>query len=248
MTDRLAGMTALVTGAAQGIGKAIAERLAADGATVVVSDVNEAGAKVVAGGLGASSFAHAADVSDPGAVAGLMEDVQARTGGVDVVVNNASIVPFIAWDDVDLAHWRKIIDVNLTGTFIVTRAATDQMRARARPGRVINIASNAFFAGTPNMAAYISAKGGVIGFTRALATELGKYGINVNAVAPGLTESDGVKQSPHNESFEFVEMLQAMKGKGQPSHIADVVAFLASEDARWITGQTIAVDAGMIKW
>lgn len=248
MTDRLAGMTALVTGAAQGIGKAIAERLAADGATVVASDVNEAGAEAVAGALGGSSFAFAADVSDPAAVADLMEAIKARRGGVDVVVNNASIVPYVAWDDVDLTHWRKIIDVNLTGTFIVTRAATDQMRARVKPGRVINIASNAFFAGTPNMAAYVAAKGGVIGFTRALATELGPHGINVNAIAPGLTESDGVKQSPHNESFGFVEMLQAMKGKGQPSHIADVVAFLASEDARWITGQTIVVDAGMIKW
>jgi pyridoxal 4-dehydrogenase len=218
--------------------------MAADGAIVVVSDVNEAGAKTVAGELGGSSFAFAADVSDPSAVADLMEAIKARTGGVDVVVNNASIVPFVAWDDVDLAHWRKIIDVNLTGTFIVTRAATDQMRARGKPGRVINIASNAFFAGTPNMAAYIAAKGGVIGFTRALATELGLHGINVNAIAPGLTESDGVKQSPHNDAFEFVGMLQAIKGKGQPSHIADVVAFLASDDARYITGEAMNVSGG----
>ena len=155
-------------------------------------------------------------------------------------------MPFIAWDDVDLAHWHKIIDVNLTGTFIVSRAATDLMRAEA-PGRVINISSNTFFAGTPNMAAYVAAKGGVIGFTRALATELGKHGITVNAVTPGLIESEGVKASPHNDAFDFVEMLQAMKGKGQPEHIADVVAFLASEDARWMTGQTLNVDAGMVR-
>jgi pyridoxal 4-dehydrogenase len=248
MTQRLAGKTALVTGAAQGIGRAIAERLAADGATVVVSDINAAGAASVAAAIGGSSFAHAADISDPDAVAGLMADIKARTGGLDVVVNNASIVPFVAWDDVDLAHWRKIIDVNLTGTFIVTRAATDQMRAAGKPGRVISIASNTFFAGTPNMAAYVAAKGGVIGFTRALATELGQYGITANAVAPGLIESDGVKAGPHNNAFEFVEMLQAVKGKGQPAHIADVVGFLASDDARWITGQTINVDAGMVRW
>ncbi|TIU51073.1 MAG: SDR family oxidoreductase, partial [Mesorhizobium sp.] len=186
-------------------------------------------------------------ISDPASVKALFGEIQALTGGVDILVNNASIVPFVAWDDVDLDHWRKIIDVNLTGTFIVTRAATDQMRAAGKAGRVISIASNTFFAGTPNMAAYVAAKGGVIGFTRALATELGKYNITANAVTPGLIESDGVKASPHNEAFGFVEMLQAMKGKGQPEHIADVVAFLASDDARWITGQTLNVDAGMIR-
>jgi pyridoxal 4-dehydrogenase len=246
MSDRLAGKIALVTGAAQGIGKAIAARLAADGATVVISDVNAEGGKAAAAAIGGRAQAIAADVSDAASVKALFSEIQ-TLGGIDIVVNNASIVPFVAWDEVDLAHWRKIIDVNLTGTFIVTRAATDQMRAAGKAGRVINISSNTFFAGTPNMAAYVAAKGGVIGFTRALATELGKYNITANAVTPGLIESEGVKASPHNEAFGFVEMLQAMKGKGQPEHIADVVAFLASDDARWITGQTINVDAGMVR-
>lgn len=246
MTERLAGKIALVTGAAQGIGKAIATRLAADGATVIVSDINGEGAKTAAAGIGGNAKAVAADVSDPASVKALFAEIE-KLGGVDILVNNASIVPFVAWDDVDLDHWRKIIDVNLTGTFIVTRAATDQMRAVEKAGRVISISSNTFFAGTPNMAAYVAAKGGVIGFTRAVATELGKYNITANAVTPGLIESDGVKASPHNEAFGFVEMLQAMKGKGQPEHIADVVAFLASDDARWITGQTLNVDAGMVR-
>lgn len=245
MTERLAGKTALVTGAAQGIGKAIAARLAADGATVIVSDINAEGAETAAGSIGGKAIA--ADISDPASVKALFAEIEALTGGVDILVNNASIVPFVAWDDVDLDHWRKIIDVNLTGTFIVSRAGTDQMRAAGKAGRVISIASNTFFAGTPNMAAYVAAKGGVIGFTRALATELGKYNITANAVTPGLIESDGVKASPHNEAFGFVEMLQAMKGKGQPEHIADVVSFLASDDARWITGQTLNVDAGMVR-
>ena len=209
MSARLSGRTALVTGAAQGIGKAIAARLAADGATVVVSDMNAAGAEAAAAAIGNGAFAVAADISEPDAVASLFSTIAARTGGIDILVNNASIVPFVAWDEVDLAHWRKIIDVNLTGTFIVTRAATDQMRAMKKPGRVISIASNTFFAGTPNMAAYVAAKGGVIGLTRALATELGQYGITANAVTPGLIESDGVKTSPHNNAFEFVEMLPA---------------------------------------
>ncbi len=246
MTNRLAGKTALVTGAAQGIGKAIAARLAADGATVYVADMNGVGANAAAAEIGGKAKSVTVDISDPKSVTAMFDEIKSA-GGIDILVNNASIVPFVAWDDVDLDHWRKIIDVNLTGTFIVTRAATDQMRAAAKPGRVINISSNTFFAGTPNMAAYVAAKGGVIGFTRALATELGKYDITANAVTPGLIESEGVKASPHNGAFEFVEMLQAMKGKGQPEHIADVVSFLASEDARWITGQTLNVDAGMVR-
>lgn len=248
MSGRLSGRTALVTGAAQGIGRAIAGRLAADGASVVVSDMNGDGAAAAAAEIGSGAYAITADISDPDAVASLFAQIDSKSGGVDILVNNASIVPFVPWDDVDLAHWRKIIDVNLTGTFIVTRAATDQMRAKKKAGRVISIASNTFFAGTPNMAAYVAAKGGVIGFTRALATELGQYGITANAITPGLIESDGVKASPHNGAFEFVEMLQAVKGKGQPEHIADVVAFLASDDARWMTGQTINVDAGMVRY
>ncbi len=244
--DRLSGKTALVTGAAQGIGRAIAARLAADGATVIVSDINAEAGMAAAAGIGGKTLAMPADISDPASVWALFHEIDARTGGIDILVNNASVVPFVAWDDVDLAHWQKIIGVNLTGTFIVTRAATDMMRAHGSTGRVISISSNSIFAGTPNMAAYVAAKSGVIGFMRALSTELGAYGITANAVTPGLIESDGVKHSPHNNGFEFVEMLQSVKGRGQPEHIADVVAFLASEDARWITGQTINVDAGMV--
>ncbi|MFC6486480.1 pyridoxal 4-dehydrogenase, SDR-type [Nitratireductor sp. GCM10026969] len=247
MADRLAGKTALVTGAAQGIGRAIAERLAGDGATVIVSDINAAGSQAAASEIGRGALAIAADISDPSSVAALFKEIETRAGGLDILVNNAAIVPFVPWDEVDLDHWRRIIDVNLTGTFIVTRAATDRMRAAGKGGRVISISSNTFFAGTPNMAAYVAAKGGIIGFMRALATELGQHGITANAVTPGLIESDGVKASPHNESFGFVETLQAVKGRGQPEHIADVVSFLASDDSRWITGQTLNVDAGMIR-
>lgn len=248
MSKRHSGKTVIVTGAAQGIGEAIARRLAEDGARVVVSDVNTKGAEKVAKSLPHDAFAVTCDVSNPDQVAALHAEVEKKAKGVDILVNNAAIVPFIAWDDVDLAHWRKLIDVNLTGVFLMCRAASDQMRKLGRKGRIINIASNTFFAGTPNMAAYVAAKGGVIGFTRALATELGKHGINVNAISPGLMESDGVKASPHNNAFDFVGMLQALPGKGQPAEIGGVVSFLASEDAKWITGQTINVDAGMVRW
>lgn len=247
MGGRLEGRTAVVTGAAQGIGRAIAERLAADGARVTLADINVAGAKAAAEAIGDGAKAAACDVADPAAVDALIEGA-AEGGAIDILVNNAAIVPFIPWDDVDLDHWRRILDVNLTSVFLTCRKASDMMRAAGRRGRIVNIASNTFFAGTPNMAAYVAAKGGVIGFTRALATELGKHGIAVNAVTPGLIESDGVKASPHNAAFDFVGMLQAMPGKGQPEHIAKVVAFLASDDAEWMTGQTVNVDAGMVRW
>ncbi len=247
MAANLDGRTAVVTGAAQGIGKAIAKRLAEDGATVTIGDINAEGAAAAAADIGHGTKGMACDVSDPAQVDALIESA-ARDGAPDIIVNNAAIVPFIAWDDVDLEHWQQLMDVNLTGVFLTSRKATDMMRAVDRKGRIINIASNTFFAGTPNMAAYVATKGGVIGFTRALATEIGQYGITVNAVSPGLIESDGVKASPHNEAFEFVGMLQAMPGKGQPEHIANVVSFLASDDAGWMTGQTVNVDAGMIRW
>ena len=243
MSSKLDGRTAIVTGAAQGIGRAIAARLAADGAKVIVSDMNAAGAEAAAKAIGLGAIAIACDISKPEDVANLV----AKAGPVHVLVNNAAIVPFIAWDDIDLAHWRRLIDVNLTGTYMMTRAVTDKMRAAGIKGRIINIASNTFFAGTPNMAAYVASKGGVIGFTRAAATELGKHGITVNALSPGLIESDGVKASPHANAFDFVGMLQALPGRGQPEDIADAVAFLASDDARWMTGQTLNVDAGMIR-
>jgi pyridoxal 4-dehydrogenase len=245
---RFTGKVALVTGAAQGIGKAIAQRLAADGARVVIADLNGEGARAVAADLGNEAIGTVCDISDQDAVMALHRMVEAEAGGLDILVNNAAIVPFVAWDDVDLAHWRRLIDVNLTGTFLMCRAASDMMRRLERKGRIINMASNTIFAGTPNMAAYVASKGGVFGLTRALATELGKYEITVNAVTPGLIASEGVMDSPHKEAFGFVEMLQAIKGHGQPADIAGTVAFLASDDARWITGQTINVDAGMVRW
>ncbi|MEO2038762.1 MAG: SDR family oxidoreductase [Martelella sp.] len=246
MSTSLEGRKAVVTGAAQGIGKAIAKALAEAGAKVVISDINGEGAKAAAAEIGHGAVGVACDSTKVDEVNKMLEDA-AENGAIDILVNNASIVPFIAWDDVDLAHWQKIIDTNLTSVFIASRKATDMMRTAGRKGTVLNIASNAFYAGTPNMSAYVAAKGGVVGFTRALATEVGKYGIRVNAVTPGLIESDGVKGSPHAESFGFVEMLQAMPGKGQPSDIAKVVAFLVTDDAGWMTGQCVNVDAGMIR-
>jgi pyridoxal 4-dehydrogenase len=238
LTDRVA----IVTGAAQGIGRAIAEKFDAEGARVVIADLNLEGAEQAASTL-ENGDAVEVDVSSEQSVAAMVDRVLADHGRVDALVNNAAIVPFIAWDDVDLAHWQKIIDTNLTGVYLCSRAVWRPMRD-AGYGRITNVASNTVMAGTPNMAAYVAAKGGVWGFTRALATEVGGQGITVNAVAPGLTASDGVLASPHAEAFDFVQSLQAIPRRGEPADIAPTVAFLCSEEAAWVTGQMIVVDGG----
>jgi len=239
---KLKDRVAIVTGAAQGIGEAIARKLGAEGATVAAADINAEGAEKTAGELERGQ-AIEVDVSNPESVEAMVKSVLDEHGRVDALVNNAAIVPFVPWEDVDLDHWRQIIDTNLTGVYLCTRAVWRPMR-EAGYGRIVNITSNTTLAGTPNMAAYVAAKGGVWTFTRSLATEVGPDGITVNAVAPGLTASEGVLDSPHAEAFDFVQSLQAIPRRGESEDIAPTVAFLCSEEAGWVTGQMIAVDGG----
>jgi NAD(P)-dependent dehydrogenase (short-subunit alcohol dehydrogenase family) len=238
---KLENRVAIVTGAAQGIGKAIADKLAEEGATVVVADANAEGAERAAP---ADGMGMGVDVSSEDEVKRMVDETVSRYGRLDVLVNNAAIVPFVAWDDVDFAEWRRIMAVNLDGAFLCCHYGHKPMR-EAGYGRIVNIASNVVLAGTPNLAPYVASKGGVLGFTRALAREIGKHGITVNAVAPGLTETEGVLASPHAEAFEFVQMLQCIPRRGVASDIAPAVAFLASEEAGWVTGQLLVADAGM---
>ena len=244
---RFENRVAVVSGAAQGIGKAVAERLASEGATVACVDIQGEGAEATAKALGGKAFAVACDIGDPQAVAKLFRSVGEWAGKLDVLVNAAAIVPFVAWDQLDFEEWRRIMRVNLDGLFLMCRAGSDMMR-KTGYGRIVNICSNSIFAGTPNMAHYVASKGGVLTFSRALATELGAHRITVNSICPGLTDTEGVQKTPHKEAFGFVEMLQAIKGHGKPSDIVPAIAFLASEEAHWITGQALNVDAGMVRW
>jgi NAD(P)-dependent dehydrogenase (short-subunit alcohol dehydrogenase family) len=241
---KLNDRVAIVTGAAQGIGRAIADKLVEEGASVVVADINGEGAERVAGEL--NGLAVHADISQEADAQAIVDATLERYGKVDALVHAAAIVPFVAWDDVDYAYWRKIISVDLDGAYLIGRAVEKPMR-EAGYGRIVNIASNAFLAGTPNMGPYLAAKGGVIGLTRAQATELGRYGITANAVAPGITRSEGVLDSPHKDAFDFVQGLQAIPRHGEPRDIAPAAAFLASEESGWITGQILVADAGHIR-
>jgi len=244
---RFEGRVAVVSGAAQGIGKAVALRLGEEGAAVIAVDLNDKGAAVTAKAIGGKSFSAQCDIGDPDSVSKLFSAVAGEAGKLDVLVNVAAIVPFVKWDELTFEEWRRVLRVNLDGLYLMCRAGSDMMR-QSGYGRIVNFSSNSIFAGTPNMAHYVASKGGVLTFTRALATELGTHKITVNSICPGLTDTEGVQQTPHKEAFGFVDMLQAIKGRGVPADIVPAVAFLASEEAHWITGQALAVDAGMVRW
>jgi pyridoxal 4-dehydrogenase len=239
---KLEDRVAIVTGAAQGIGKAVADKLAAEGANVVAVDLNGEGAERTAAGFDGSAVQ--ADISKPDDVQRIVDEALSRHGKVDVLANVAAIVPFTPWDEITFDEWRRIMSVNLDGLFLMMKAVEKPMR-EAGYGRIVNVTSNVILAGTPNLAHYVASKGGVWAFTRAAARELGKYGITVNSVAPGLTETEGVMASPHAEAFEFVQMLQCIPRRGEAADIAPSVAFLASEEAGWVTGQLLVADAGM---
>ncbi len=243
---RLEGKVAIVTGATQGIGRAIAERLAAEGARLVVADMS--GAAEAADEIGGGAIGLDCDVSSEGDVARLAEATRAAFGGADILVNNAGVYSSLVpqpFEEIGVEEWRRVMDVNVLGAFLCCRAIAPLMRERGG-GRIVNINSGTPFKGVPFLLHYVTSKGAIIGFTRALAKELGGAGILVNAVAPGFTLSDGVKANPVQlEKLQEVSLKARVIPRDQhPEDIVGAVAFLAGPDAAFITGQTLVVDGG----
>ncbi len=244
---KLKGKVAFVTGAAQGIGKAIAEALAKEGADIIVSDINiELAAKTAEGikALGVKAFPMKTNVSDSAEVASSVDVAHKEMGKIDILVNNAGITKdnlLIRMKDED---WKAVIDVNLTGTFNMTKAVSPLMM-KARSGKIVNIASIVGLMGNFGQANYSASKGGVIALTKTSARELAARGIAVNAVAPGFIDTEMTKKLPEDIKAKMKEQIPMGK-MGSPQDVAQAVLFLASSDADYITGQVINVNGGML--
>jgi 3-oxoacyl-[acyl-carrier protein] reductase len=238
----LTGQTAMVTGAAAGIGEAIARRLAAAGATVAVADIDLEGASRVADSI-AGAFPVQIDITDAQSVASAVTAVLGRTGRLDILVNNAGIGGKAAplWEQT-IEDWQRIIDINMTGVFHCAQAVIAHMRQR-RYGRIVNIASIAGKEGNPNMTGYSATKAAVIGFTKSLAKEVAREGICVNAVSPAVIRTKILDQLTA-EQVSYMTARIPMGRTGTPEEVAAVVHFLASPDCSFVTGQCYDASGG----
>jgi NAD(P)-dependent dehydrogenase (short-subunit alcohol dehydrogenase family) len=245
MSGALDGKVAIVTGGVQGIGRAIAQRLAADGARIVIADLKgaEDAAASYDGGVGLT-----VDVSSEDDVARMAADTLERCGQIDILVNNAGLYAQLAmrpFEQIPADEWRKVMDVNVLSMFLTCRAVVPHMRERGG-GRIVNISSGTPFRGVPFVLHYVTSKGAIVALTRALAKELGNDEILVNCVAPGFTMSDGVQEHP-----EVVEALRdvsiasrTLKRDMVPEDIVGAVAFLCGPESTFLTGQTMVIDGG----
>jgi 3-oxoacyl-[acyl-carrier protein] reductase len=243
----VAGKTAIVTGAGTGIGRATAQLLAERGARVVAAglqpDLLRETVETIAA-AGGDAIAVDADVSDPDAIEAVAARAQDAFGGTDVLVNNAAIYPIGPWHEMDAAQWDAVFATNIRGYFLMARAVRPQMIARGG-GAVVNVSSVTFFTGNALLLAYVASKGAVIGFTRALAREAGPDGIRANAVAPGAFPTAATEIHADQEAlWRDVLDSQSIKRRGEVLDVARAIVFFASDDASFVTGQTLLVDGG----
>ena len=246
---------AVITGAANGIGQAFAKRLAEDGVDIAVVDIADGGDTVkLVEAAGRQAIYVKCDVSSEGEVAAMAKQVNAKFSHVDIVVNCAGIFPQIPLEKVTYTEWRRIIGTNLDGTFLVSMAFVLGMKARGW-GRIVNLSSSTVGSVVTGFLPYVTSKLGIVGFTRALASELGPFGITVNAIQPGLTKTPGATSRPPRAGFatmeeEFADVVnrfQAIKRVETPDDLVGAVSFLTSDDAAFITGQTYNVDGGRVR-
>jgi 3-oxoacyl-[acyl-carrier protein] reductase len=243
--SRLKDRVAIVTGAAAGIGRAAAMRLAKEGALIEILDLKDATTvcrEIHAGGGTANCTI--CDVTDESQVDKAVEGVAKRHGKVDILVNNAGILSGRQpWHTLSKEEVDRFIQINYIGYFVVAKAVYPLIKKSAA-GRIINVASRTFYLANPGQMAYVASKGAVMGMTRVLARELGDEGITVNAVAPGMIATEGTRAHSKEEAFDRVMMNQAIKKRVQPEHLAALIAFVASDDAEMITGQWLLCDGG----
>jgi NAD(P)-dependent dehydrogenase (short-subunit alcohol dehydrogenase family) len=242
---RLDGRIAIVTGGARGLGAAAAIRLASEGAQIGILDLREpTETRDHIRSAGGVCESWRCDTTREDQVAAAFRDVQDRFGTVDILVNNAGILqPRAESLEMSRAEVERFIEVNYIGYFLVTKAAYPLLKQSAH-GRIINVASRTYFLANPGQMAYVASKGAVLGMTRVLARELGPDNICVNAVMPGQVATEGTRAYTDEDAFNRTMQNQAIKKRGRPEHLAGLIAFLASDDAELITGQTILCDGG----
>ncbi len=248
---KLGGKVAIVTGGAQGIGKAYSMRLSEEGAKVVIADILDS--KGVQQGIedkGGEALALYTDVSKEESAEEMARKTVERFGRIDILINNAAIFSTIVtkpFFEIPAKEWDDVIRVNLKGLFLCSKAVYPQMKKQGK-GKIINISSGTFFKGVPNFIHYVTSKGGVVAFTRALAREVGDAGICVNAIAPGYTTTDVLKERAiHNDAQTNTSVTsRCFKRDETPEDLTGSIVFLSSDDSDFITGQTIAVDGGSV--